>query len=121
MFIAKLTLDTRDGIGEGPIWDSAANRFLWLDTAVGVIHEARVIDGDLTESRRWNLGRRVAAAIPRAAGGLIIACGTEIAMLGEAGEIAPFVRLGVDPTLVRLSSAKCDSQGRFGPEHSPLI
>ena len=56
---AKLAINSRDVIGEGPAWDGAGNRFLWTDNAVGVVHEARLdARGDWAESRRWNLDRR---------------------------------------------------------------
>jgi sugar lactone lactonase YvrE len=111
---ADLTIDSRDAIGEGPTWDSAARRFLWSDNAAGILHEAmHNPDGRWLQKRQWNLGRSIAAALPRANGGFIIAGGTEIFLMDERGVTEPFARLNVDPTQVRFSNAKCDSRGRL--------
>lgn len=111
---ATLAIDAKDKIGEQPVWDSAHKRLVWCDNAIGVIHEAR-LEGtsDWRESRRWTLGRHIGAAIPRARGGFIVVAGTDILMLNEAGDIAPFARLDADPLLVGLNDAKCDPQGRL--------
>lgn len=111
---ATLTIDARDKIGEGPAWDAAAGRLLWSDNAAGIIHESRPDGaGGWRETRTWNLGRPIGAAMPRAKGGLVVAGGTEIFMLSEAGDIEPFVHLDADPNRVRLNDAKCDSHGRL--------
>jgi sugar lactone lactonase YvrE len=111
---AKLAIDARDQIGEGPTWDTARERFLWSDNELGVVHEAkRDGAGGWRESRRWNLGRPTGDAIPRGKGGLVVVAGTEILTLGEEGEIVCFARLGADASLVRGNEVKCDSRGRL--------
>lgn len=112
--VAKLAIDARDTIGEGPTWDAAERRVLWSDNPNGIIHEARPDDqGGWRESRRWSLGRPIGAAIPRAKGGLVVVGGTEIFLVDDVGSIAPFARLDADPNLVRFNDAKCDPQGRL--------
>lgn len=111
---AKLAIDARDTIGEGPTWDAAKGRLLWLDNTVGLIHEAKSDGaGSYRESRRWNLDRPAGAAIPQAKGGLVVAGGVEIFLLSEAGDIAPFARLDADPNRIHVNDAKCDPQGRL--------
>ncbi len=111
---ARQLIGAGDRIGEAPTWDAASGRLLWCDMELGIVHEARPqASGELRESRRWNLQRSIAAAIPRARGGLIVAGGTEFFMLDEAGCVTPFARLQADPTLVRLNDAKCDPAGRL--------
>jgi len=111
---AVLAIDSRDNLGEGPVWDSAAQRLLWSDHQTGVIHEAKS-DGAARwcETRRWELGRPIAAAIPRAAGGLVVAAANEFVFLSDAGGIEPFARLDIDLTRYALNDAKCDPQGRL--------
>jgi sugar lactone lactonase YvrE len=111
---ATLALDSHDTIGEGPTWDAAQARLLWSDNSSGVIHEAKR-DGvaGWRESRQWNVGRPIAAAIPRAKGGVIVVGGTEAFFLDDAGRITPFARIDADPDQVKLNEAKCDARGRL--------
>lgn len=111
---ATVALDTRDLIGEAPVWDAAGQRLLWCDLEAGIVHAATPGNcGGWCESRRWDLHRPIAAAIPRTSGGLVVAGGVEIFALNEAGRILPFARLAADPNLVRFNDAKCDPQGRL--------
>jgi sugar lactone lactonase YvrE len=111
---AKLTIDTGAAIGEGPTWDAAGGRFLWSDNAVGTVYEVRPeAHGGWRESRRWDLRRLTGAVIPRARGGLVVVGGTEVFILNETGDIAPFTRIDADPAVVKLNDAKCDPQGRL--------
>jgi sugar lactone lactonase YvrE len=112
---ASLAIKARNKIGESPFWDAKRQRLLWLDHQQGTIHEARTDGlGGWRETQRWHLNRPVAAAIPRRSGGLIVAAGTEIFFFDEIkNRRASFVTLDVDPELIRLNDAKCDSQGRL--------
>jgi sugar lactone lactonase YvrE len=111
---AKLAIDSRDTIGEGPAWDAAGRRFLWLDNALGIVHEGKFdAQAGWRENRRWNLDRLTGAAVPRAKGGLAVVSGTEVLTLNEAGAIAPFAHIDADAKVVRFNDAKCDAQGRL--------
>lgn len=111
---ATLAIDAYDGIGEGPAWDGVAKRFLWLDNAQGIIHEAKSDGrGGWRETRRWNLGRRTGAAIPRTKGGLVVIAGTDVLLMNDAGDLTPFARIDADPNVVGLNDAKCDPRGRL--------
>lgn len=111
---ATLALDTRDRVGEAPVWDAAGQRLLWCDLETGIVHAATPDNsGGWCESRRWDLQRPIAAAIPRTRDGFVVAGGVEIFALNEAGRILPFARLDADPNLVRFNDAKCDPQGRL--------
>jgi sugar lactone lactonase YvrE len=111
---ANLAIDSRDVIGEGPMWDAAGQRLLWMDNAVGIVHEAKATaDGGWRESRKWNLGRVTGMAIPRKKGGLVVMAGTEILTLNDQGEVATFAQLDCDPKRVKLNDARCDPQGRL--------
>lgn len=111
---AQFTINARDRIGEGPAWDAAGGRLLWSDNELGIIHEARSDGaGGWCETKRWELGRPIAAAIPRAAGGMVVAGGVDVFFLSEAGASTAFVRIDADPAIVRLNEAKCDARGRL--------
>jgi len=111
---ATLAIDSRDLIGEAPVWDSAGKRLLWCDNGAGVIHQAQLAGtGGWLEGRRWTLGRPIAAAIPRARGGLVVVGGVDVLLLDEAGRTTPFARIDADPTQVKFNEAKCDRHGRI--------
>jgi len=111
---AQLALDSCDSVGEGPAWNASSGTLIWSDNPVGIIHEAVQTDqGGWREKRKRNLGRHIAAAIPRTTGGLIIASGTEILALGEDEALRVFVPLEMDVSIHRINDAKCDPQGRL--------
>ena len=110
---AEVLILAGDKIGEAPVWDARASRLLWVDHSVGTVHEARQECGAWRESRQWQLKQHVAAAIPRAGGGLIVACATEFLLLDEEGNAESFVKLDMDSAKYRINEAKCDAQGRL--------
>jgi sugar lactone lactonase YvrE len=111
---ARFAINSRDEIGEGPVWDRSGERLLWSDHKTGVIHQAQASGADdWRETHRWELRRPLAAAIPRARGGLIVLGSTEIFGLDDSGTITPFARVAVDPNRIRLNDAKCDPKGRL--------
>lgn len=63
----------RFGLGEGPVWDVARRRLLWVDILAGAVMEGSV-DGDLIEvTGRTEIGGMVGAVAPADDGGLIVA------------------------------------------------
>ena len=112
---AVLAVATQDIIGEGPIWDCSNDRLLWSDNAIGLVHEAKANASGTgwAETRTWDLERPIAAAIPRASEGLVIASGTEILFVDDRGAHTTFASVSADPAEVHLNDAKCDSRGRL--------
>lgn len=111
---AHLAIDAKDKIGEAPAWDAVAQRLLWSDMEVGVLHEARADDaGGWTETSRSMLGIPIAAAIPRSKGGLVLVAGTEVLVTDDQQQLIPFACLDVDGQRFRFNDAKCDAAGRL--------
>ncbi|MFF8289591.1 SMP-30/gluconolactonase/LRE family protein [Streptomyces sp. NPDC016309] len=79
-------------LGEGPTWDPAARRLIWVD-----ILGARVHTYDPATGRRTVMatGQHVGAAKPRSTGGLVVSLRDGIGLYGEGG--APFRWLVHDP------------------------
>jgi sugar lactone lactonase YvrE len=94
--------------GEGPIWDAALQRLLWVD----------LLQGDLllTEpsgaTERRHVSDVLACVVPRAAGGHLVATERGFALLSAEGELISIGDAWDDPT-VRMNDGACDPQGRF--------
>ncbi|MGV9244722.1 SMP-30/gluconolactonase/LRE family protein [Streptomyces sp. NPDC003710] len=79
-------------LGEGPTWDAAAGRLIWVD-----ILGSRVHTYDPARGRRTVMatGQHVGAAKPRADGGLVVNLRDGVALYGPGG--GDFRRLHRDP------------------------
>lgn len=87
---ARLAIQAGDHIGEGPTWDAAARRLLWVDHAGDTIHAASADGGGWRESKRWTVGHPLASAIPRSRGGLLVTGGDEIFLMSELGDTVAY-------------------------------
>jgi sugar lactone lactonase YvrE len=104
-------VDARCSIGEGPVWDAAAGRLLWVDIPAGVVH---VCGADGTSGRVLTLGGPVSAVVPTNRGGLVLASGVEILHVDPDGRrVDTIATLDLDPGEVRFNDGACDREGRF--------
>lgn len=108
-FDAELVLDAHADVGEGPAWDAAAGRLIWVDITASRVHELYA-DG---LARCWEVGEHVGAAVPRASGGLILATFTGFAALAPDGSVSPIALVEADVPGNRMNDGKCDPQGRL--------
>ena len=96
-------------LGEGPTWDAARQRLLWLDIDGQVLHQLSV-DGDHTAVA---IDQRVSAVVPDVDGHLVAVAGLTVARLGPDGRIGA-VLATLPPDGDGLSNdARCDPQGRL--------
>jgi len=109
---AELLLDARAKLGEGPVWDHAAQLLWWVDIVGGSLHSYQPDSG---EARSYDLGQEVGTVVPRASGGVMLALRDGFASFDpERGQLAmvhdPEAESGVDN---RFNDGKCDPAGRF--------
>src|SRR6056297_286428 len=110
----QCVVDSKSGLGEGPVWSSTRQCLYWVDIDAGLIHSF----SPATDARRtWDVGVKVGAVVPRseaAGGGLLLA--TEKGFVGfeEESEQLEYI---VDPEEgnpdTRFNDGKCDPAGRF--------
>lgn len=114
-FGVELAITAADEVGDGPVWDAAAERLLWTDHQRRLVHVARRdAGGAWREADRIALDRPVSCALPRASGGILVAGGNEILLMSDSGDdVRTFARLGFDPAAERFNDVKCDSRGRL--------
>lgn len=106
---AELVTDAKAELGEGPAWDAAAGRLIWVDIMASTVHE--LVPGG--PSRSWHVGEHVGAVVPRARGGLLLAVASGFAVLADDGSVSPLAGVAADDPLTRMNDAKCDPQGRL--------
>ena len=100
----EVAIENRALLGEGPRWDAARSRLLWVDIERGELH---VFDG---EDHARQLGARVGAAAPTESGAVLVALADRLAFLdGELRTAATFPH----DASIRTNDGACDPFGRF--------
>ena len=95
-------------LAEGPRWDAAARRLLWVDIEGCELH---VLENG--QDRAIGLDAMVGAAAPTNSGGVLVALADRLALLDPADEsVRTLVRLPHGPAL-RSNDGACDAAGRF--------
>lgn len=107
--IAEVVVDCACELGEGPTWDAAKQRLLWVDIDGQVLHR---LDAEGRHTA-VSLDRRVSAVVPDGDGRLIAVAGLTVARLGPDGRIGPVIA-ALPPDGDGLSNdARCDPMGRL--------
>jgi len=105
----ELVLDSRAHLGEGPVWDEAAQQLVWVNLIRGEVHRFDPVSGTDTH---LSAGTPVGAAALRDAGGYVLAVEQGFATLSDSGELRLLVDLGLGSNH-RANDGKCDPFGRF--------
>jgi sugar lactone lactonase YvrE len=112
IFEAEPVTEQRYGLGEGPIWDDAQQRILWVDILVG-----RVLIGELDRDRVRLLDSHefedsVGCVFPTRDGGLLVACGYRFAVVTTDGRKLFGPHVVLDRRASRFNDGACDPTGR---------
>src|SRR5262249_34871963 len=108
----EVVVDARAEHGEGPAWDAGAGRLLWVDIVGRRLHWTDRNGGDTTES----FDQGVCVAVPRAAGGIVLALAAGIWLEAPDGtRRQAFALADVEPdaAVLRMNDGKTDPTGRF--------
>jgi sugar lactone lactonase YvrE len=97
-------------LGEGPSWDGAEQLLRWVDIKAGRVHRWWC---DTGRTEVIEIGELVAAALPRAAGGLVLALTTDLAAGDSDGTLGRRQPIEAGVPGNRLNDAKCDPAGRL--------
>lgn len=107
---ARLLADARSTLGEGPVWDHAHSRVLWVDILEGSIHATR-LDGS-TETI-LHVDPPLGAIALRASTGLVLASGEALSTCRDDGtELRALANVPMRPG-ERWNDAKVDPAGRL--------
>lgn len=97
-------------LGEGPRWDAAAGRLLWVDIEGRLLHVWDPVTG---ADRAIALDNRVGVGVPMSDGRVLVALADRLAALDLTDEsVETLVPLPHGPRL-RVNDGACDPHGRF--------
>jgi sugar lactone lactonase YvrE len=105
-----VALAARAALGEGPVWDSAQERLIWVDIAGRRVH---VFDPASGEDSSVEVPDMPGVAIPRRAGGLVLAIGHGFGFLDDEGRFEPIETLPQREVTARMNDGNCDAAGRL--------
>lgn len=99
-------------VGEGPCWDEATSTPIFVDVTPGIIYRLNPDTGYLASR---SIGQEVGAAIPRMAGGLVVAARDGIGFLDDdsRAQLVIVAPIEADNRGNRMNDAKCDPAGRL--------
>ena len=100
-------------LAEGPVWDAAAGRIIWVDINAGLVLEGRLTDGVLAESTRHAFDGMVGAAVPAADGSLLVAAQERLVILAPDGSRRDGPRVVEPGVQSRTNDGGTDPSGRF--------
>jgi sugar lactone lactonase YvrE len=107
----ELVLDATADLGEGPSWDRAAGRLIWVDITAGFIHR---FDPTTGRDESFDVGQPVGAAVPTDTGRLALAVRDGFAFLDlETGRVEPIAEVEAAIPDTMMNDGKCDPAGRF--------
>lgn len=112
-FTASPATEARYFLGEGPVWDAARGRLLWVDIVDGNVHEGLLGDGVIDTGRTWSFERTVGAVAAAADGTLLVAERETLTRVGPDDIRTPVARVLPDGSPSRLNDGAVDPAGRF--------
>jgi sugar lactone lactonase YvrE len=103
--------DTRDQLGESPVWDDRAKVLYWIDSLAGLIHRLNPAAGAIEAFRVPPPVGSLALLQDR---GAILALRHGFARYDfDTGTLTPGPSIGLDHPELRLNDGKVDPHGRF--------
>ncbi len=101
-------------LGEGPVWDAARQRLLWVDIMSGLVFAGRLdpAGGGVTVTETWEFDDLACAVAVSAGGDLLVAGRDRLTVVRMDGTRLPSERLPI-PAGSRLNDGAVDPQGRY--------
>lgn len=108
---AKLLLDAKAVLGEGPSWDERSGLLYWVDIEGKALHTYDISSKKTTTE---TFGQRIGAAVPRQSGGVLMVMEDGFYSYDRVSDGLTFIGnpQGRKPN-TRFNDGKCDAAGRF--------
>jgi sugar lactone lactonase YvrE len=114
VYTATVASDGEHELGEGPVWDEARQRVLWVDINAGTVHEGRLEGGVVVAAgTQMRFRETVGAVVCDADGHLLVAGARRVYRVLGDSRAAVHADLIPDSKLSRLNDGACDPAGRF--------
>ncbi len=97
-------------LAEGPVWDIANSRLIWVDILAGAVH---FFDPATGEDSQVDVPGMPGIAIPRQAGGLVLAIDHGFGFLDPEGTFEQIIELPQGAVTLRMNDGNCDAAGRL--------
>ena len=111
MLRIELLTESRDELGEGPLWDVAEQRLYWIDSHGRAVHR---VDARGEQARSWPVPEHIGAFCLRAGGGALVALRDGFHFLDlDTGALEKLSDPEAHIRRTRLNDGKVDRQGRF--------
>ncbi|MDA1273772.1 MAG: SMP-30/gluconolactonase/LRE family protein [Verrucomicrobia bacterium] len=108
---AECVFEAKAVLGEGPSWDAAGQRVLWVDIESSLVC---LFDPAKTENKSFSTGCHVGSAVLSKRGDVIAATQKGFARLDlNTGQLTPICDPESDLPNNRFNDGKCDPAGRF--------
>lgn len=113
IFDAVVASAERFVLGEGPVWDAARGRLLFVDIEDGAVLIGRLGGDTVQVDERLDFDGTVGAVAVAADGRLLVAAERDLVRIEPDGSRSPVLRLIADDEPRRLNDGKVDPAGRF--------
>ncbi|HWS31916.1 MAG TPA: SMP-30/gluconolactonase/LRE family protein, partial [Actinoplanes sp.] len=100
-------------LGEGPVWDPARERLLWVDIDGHAVYRGRVRDDRITVTGSWRFDSTVGAVAVAESGELLVAERETLTRVGLDGTRTELARVLAPGSTSRLNDGAVDPAGRF--------
>jgi sugar lactone lactonase YvrE len=113
VFTATVASEGEYELGEGPVWDDARQRVLWVDINTGTVHSGHLEGGFVSTDTEMRFEETVGAAVCDADGTLLVAGARRVYRVVGEGRVAVRASLVPEGKTSRLNDGACDPAGRF--------
>jgi sugar lactone lactonase YvrE len=113
VFGATVASDRDYELGEGPVWDEARQRVLWVDINAGTVHGGRLEAGFVTPEMELRFNETVGTVVCDARGELLVAGARRVYRVVGDSRVAVHADLVPASKVSRLNDGACDPAGRF--------
>ena len=100
-------------LGEGPVWDAAGERLLWVEISGGTVFEGTLSGDEVVVQRTHRLAGTAGAVLPATDGGLVVAGPRGLVLIDPQGVTSDGPELIAPGVRSRLNDAACDPVGRL--------